>query len=204
VRFVDLARIVLEPHDEHVDVLRLVDRRIGLERLREDLDRAQRITRPQGNGHLDLLIDGAGAAGRKLLAAVIASIEFKRAGTDDDELLAALRMIAELSGTARRWLPGFSSAFIDQQRRPDVVDVSRGRLDSCASELCATAALGASRRPRLGAGQPPTRRPGELPAPEPRSGNRPERRSPRRSSGRCRRWTVSPSSRPNRHGCLRS
>jgi hypothetical protein len=138
VRFVDLARIVLEAHDEHVDVLRLVDRRIGLERLREDLDRAQRITRPQGDGHLDLLIEGAGAAGRKLLTAVIASIEFKRTGTDDDELLAALRMIAELSGTVRRWLPGFSpSAFIDQQWRPHVADVSRGRLDRRAYELCA-------------------------------------------------------------------
>jgi hypothetical protein len=134
-RFVDLARIVLEAHDEHVDVLRLVDRRIGRERLREDLDRAQRITRPQGDGHLDLLIDGR--RGRPEAARRgIASIEFKRTGTDDDELLAALRMIAELSGTARRWLPGFSpSAFIDQQWRPHVADVSRGRLDRRAYEF---------------------------------------------------------------------
>lgn len=74
-RFIDLAQAVLEAHDGRTDVLRLVERRIGLDRLRQDLDRAHQINRPQGDSHLDLLIDGAGAAGRKLLGAVIANIE---------------------------------------------------------------------------------------------------------------------------------
>ena len=39
-RFVDLARVVLEAHDAGADALRLIDRRIGTDRLREDLDRA--------------------------------------------------------------------------------------------------------------------------------------------------------------------
>jgi len=166
-RFIDLSRLVLEAHDSGTDVLRLIDRRIGLDRLRADLERAQGIARPAGDGHIDLLIDGAAASGRKLLAAVIASIEFKRTGTDDDELLAALRTIGELAGNPRRWLPGFTaSAFIDQQWRPHVVDTSRGRLDRRAYELCAAYELrsGSARRAGVGAGQPPPRRPGKLPA----------------------------------------
>jgi hypothetical protein len=55
-----------------------------------------------------------GAAGRTLLAAVIASLELKPTGVDEDELLAALRLIHQLADDKRRWLPGFSpSAFID-------------------------------------------------------------------------------------------
>lgn len=44
-RFVDLSRLVLEAHDARTDVLRLIDRRIGLERLRDDL-RPGRADRP--------------------------------------------------------------------------------------------------------------------------------------------------------------
>ena len=136
-RFIDLSQIVLEAHDSGTDVLRLVERRIGIERLRADLDRAQGVMRPQDTGHLDLLI-GDAATGRKLLAAVITSLELRPTGVDEDELLAALRLIRQLADDKRRWLPGFSpSAFIDAQWRPHVVDVGRGRLDRRAYELCA-------------------------------------------------------------------
>jgi TnpA family transposase len=136
-RFVDLARVVLEAHDAGADVLRLIDRRIGLDRLRLDLDRAQQINRPV-DGHLDLLIDAGGASGRKLLAALLGGLELKATGEDADGLLAGLRLIAQLAGTSRRWLPGFSaSAFIDSQWRAHVVDTGRGRLDRRAYELCA-------------------------------------------------------------------
>ena len=72
-RFVDLAQVLFEARDANTDVLRLVDRRIGLDRLREDLDRAERILRPHGTGHLDILLDSSGA-GRKLLASLVASV----------------------------------------------------------------------------------------------------------------------------------
>jgi hypothetical protein len=45
-RFVDLARLVLEAHDAEADPIRLIDRRIGIDRLRQDLDRAGKISRP--------------------------------------------------------------------------------------------------------------------------------------------------------------
>jgi TnpA family transposase len=137
-RFVDLTRLVLEAHDARTDVLRLIDRRIGLERLREDLTRAERIVRPHGPGHLDLLLEASGAAGRKLLASVIGSLELRPTGVDENELLGALRLLRQLAGDKRRWLPGFSpSAFVDAQWREHVVDVARGRLDRRAYELCA-------------------------------------------------------------------
>jgi hypothetical protein len=125
-RFIDLSQVVLEAHDSGADVLRLVDRRIGIARLREDLDRARGVARPQDTGHLDLLISES--ASRKLLLDVISRIELRASGLDEDELLAALRMIRQLAGDKRRWLPGFSpSAFIDNAWRPHVVDVGRGR-----------------------------------------------------------------------------
>jgi hypothetical protein len=37
-RFIDLPQVVLEAHDSGGDVWRLIERRIGIERLREDLD----------------------------------------------------------------------------------------------------------------------------------------------------------------------
>ena len=40
-RFIDLSSVVLEAHDSGGDVLRLIERRIGIDRLREDRDRAQ-------------------------------------------------------------------------------------------------------------------------------------------------------------------
>jgi hypothetical protein len=69
---------------------------------------------------------------------LIASIELRPSGDDDDELLAAVRFIGQLVGDKRRWLPGFSpSAFIDNQWRAHVVDTARGRLDRRSYELCA-------------------------------------------------------------------
>ena len=137
-RFIDLSGVVLEAHDAGIDVMRLIERRIGIEQLRQDLDRAQGIRRPAETGHIDLLIADHGAAGRKLLAALIASLELRRTGGDDDELLAALRFIAQLAEDKRRWLPGFSpSTFIDKPWRAQVVDTARGRLDRRAYELCA-------------------------------------------------------------------
>jgi TnpA family transposase len=137
-RFIDLSQLVLEAHDSGTDVLRLVERRIGIERLREDLNRAQGVARPADTGHIDLLIVDSGAAGRKLLAGMIASVKLRPTGVDEDELLAALRLIGQLTDDKRRWLPGFSpSAFIDKQWRPHVVDTARGRLDRRAYELSA-------------------------------------------------------------------
>jgi TnpA family transposase len=137
-RFIDLSGIVLEAHDSGTDVLRLIERRIGIDQLRVDYERAQGVARPQGTGHLDLLITDGGATGRKLLATLLDSIEFRRVGQDEDELLAALQMIRRLAGDKRRWLDGFSpSAFIDKAWRPHVVDPARGRLDRRDYELCA-------------------------------------------------------------------
>jgi hypothetical protein len=137
-RFIDLSQVVLEAHDSGIDVLRLVERRIGIEQLRADLDRARGVARPPQTGHLDTLINDHGAAGRKLLASVIDSLELRVTGVDEDELLAALRLIRQLAGDQRRWLPGFSpSAFIDAQWRAQVVDTARGRLDRRAYEVCA-------------------------------------------------------------------
>ena len=45
-RFIDLSSVVLEAHDSGGDVLRLIERRIGIEQLRADRDRAQDIVRP--------------------------------------------------------------------------------------------------------------------------------------------------------------
>jgi TnpA family transposase len=125
------------------DALEVFDRALGTseraaQRKREELDRARGVARPQDTGHLDLLITESGAAGRKLLASVIARLELRASGVDEDELLAGLRMIRQLADDKRRWLPGFSpSAFIDNAWRPHVVDTSRGRLDRRAYELCA-------------------------------------------------------------------
>ena len=129
---------MLEAHESGGDVLRLIERRIGIERLREDRDRAQGIVRPTETGHLDLLIADGGSTGRKLLAAVIESLELRPTGVDENGLLAALRLIRQLAADKRRWLPGFSpSAFVDNQWRPHVVDTGRGRFDRRAYELCA-------------------------------------------------------------------
>jgi Domain of unknown function (DUF4158)/Tn3 transposase DDE domain len=137
-RFIDLSTVVLEAHDSGTDILRLIERRIGIDGLREDLGRAQGIARPQPTGHLDLLSTDGAAAARKLLAAVITSLELRPTGVDEDELLAALRLIRQLGDDKRCWLPGFSpSAFIDAHWRPHIVDSSRGRLDRRAYELCA-------------------------------------------------------------------
>jgi hypothetical protein len=66
------------------------------------------------------------------------SLELRTTGIDEDGLLAALRLVHQLAGDKRRWLPGFSpSAFIDKQWRPHVVDTARGRLDRRSYELCA-------------------------------------------------------------------
>jgi TnpA family transposase len=130
--------VILEAHDSESDVLRMIERRIGIERLRADRDRAQGIARPADTGHLDLLIADGGSTGRKVLTAVIESLQLRPAGVDEAELLAALRFIRQLTGDKRRWLPGFSpSAFIDARWRPHVVDTARGRLDRRAYELCA-------------------------------------------------------------------
>jgi len=51
-RFINLSTVVLEAHDSGADVLRLIERRIGIERLREDLGRAHGIARPQPTGTL--------------------------------------------------------------------------------------------------------------------------------------------------------
>src|SRR3954471_15814002 len=97
-----------------------------------------RIARPADTGHIDLLISEHGSAGRKLLTEVIGSLELRPTGVDEDELLAGLRLIRQLAGDKRRWLPSFSpSAFIDNQWRPHVADAARGRLDRRAYELCA-------------------------------------------------------------------
>jgi TnpA family transposase len=137
-RFIDLSQAVIDAHDSGADVLLLVERRIGIDRLREDLARARGITRPQPSGHLDLLIADSSAQGRKLLAAMISNLDLRTTGVDEDQLLAALRLISQLGDEKRRWLPGFSpSAFIDNQWRPHVVDTGRGRLDRRAYELCA-------------------------------------------------------------------
>lgn len=45
-RFIDLSSVVLEARDSGGDVLRLIEWRIGIERLRQDRDRAQGIVRP--------------------------------------------------------------------------------------------------------------------------------------------------------------
>jgi hypothetical protein len=136
--FIDLSSVILEAHDSGSDVLGMIERRIGIERLRADRDRAQGIARPTETGHLDLLIADGGSTGRKLLAAVSESLQLRRAGVDEDELLAALRFIRQLTGDKRRWLPGFSpGAFIDAHWRPHVVDTARARLDRRAYELCA-------------------------------------------------------------------
>lgn len=49
-RFIDLTSIVLEAYDSGGDALRLIERRIGIDRLREDRDRAQGIVRPSDTG----------------------------------------------------------------------------------------------------------------------------------------------------------
>jgi len=141
-RFIDVTRrLLLEARESNTDVLGLIDRRIGLERLGQDLRLAERIVRPTGDTHLDLLIADDDHS-RKMLGELNAALTFHRTGEDDDELLGALRLIAELAGTNRRWLPGFSpSAFIDGRWRPLVADVSRGRLDRRGSELCAACEL---------------------------------------------------------------
>src|ERR1700757_981529 len=54
-RFIDLSQVVLEGHDSGTDVLRFVERPIGITKLREDLDRAHGVARPQDTGHLDIL-----------------------------------------------------------------------------------------------------------------------------------------------------
>jgi hypothetical protein len=139
---------VLEAHDSGTDVLRLVERRIRIAKLREDLDRARGVARPQDTGHLDLLISDSGAASRKLLGSVIARLELRASGVDEDDLLAGLRIIGQLAGDKRRWLPGFSpSGFIDKAWRPHVVDTSRGRLDRRTYELCAAYELRSALRP---------------------------------------------------------
>lgn len=88
-RFIDLSRVVLKAHDSGSDVLRLVERRIGIEQLRTDLDRAEGVARPHGTGHLEELLSDHGATGRKLLASVIDSLALRVTGTDEDELLRA-------------------------------------------------------------------------------------------------------------------
>lgn len=137
-RFIDLSQAVIDAYDTGSDVLLLVERRIGIERLREDLARARGITSQQPTGHLELLIADSGAQVRKLLVAIISSLELRTTGVDEDQLLSALRLIAQLGEDKRRWLPGFSpSAFVDNQWRPLVVDAARGRLDRRAYETCA-------------------------------------------------------------------
>ncbi|MGC9221811.1 MAG: Tn3 family transposase [Solirubrobacteraceae bacterium] len=146
-RFIDLSQAVIDAHDSATDALLLVQRRIGIERLREDLARARGIARPQPTGHLDLLIADSAATVRKLMIAMISSVELRAAGVDEDQLLAGLRLIGQVGEDKRRWLPGFSpSRFVDNQWRPHVVDAARGRLDRRAYELCAAYELRAALR----------------------------------------------------------
>jgi TnpA family transposase/methylmalonyl-CoA mutase cobalamin-binding subunit len=136
-RFVELSQVVLDAHDSGTDVMRLIERRIGIEALRGDLQRAQGVARPQATGHLAELISDHSSAGRKLLAGVIDSLELRASGADEDELLAAMALIRRIADDKLRWLPGYSpSAFIDAQWRAQVVNTARGRLDRRAYELC--------------------------------------------------------------------
>jgi hypothetical protein len=116
-RFIDLLRPRTRRarlRRRHPAADRATDR--GIEQLRADRDRAQGIVRPADTGHLDLLIADSGTAARKLLASVIESLELRSAGTDEDELLAAVRLIRQLAGDKRRWLPGLSPERV--HRRP--------------------------------------------------------------------------------------
>jgi TnpA family transposase len=145
-RFVDLATVILDAQETGADVMRVIDRRIGLDRLREYRDSAQRIERP-ADGHQDLLVETSGATVRKFLAQLTAGVELRRTGSDGDELLAALRAVRTLAGTTRRWLPGhLPSGFIERAWRPHVVDSARGRLDRRAYEVCVAYELRAALR----------------------------------------------------------
>jgi hypothetical protein len=138
-RFIELGRLVLQARAENVDPWRLIDRRIGLERLEQDLARAERIARPTGDTHFDLLLAG-GDAGRKMLIELTSALVIRSSSSvDERELLAALRLIVEeLAGSNRRWLPGFvPTGFIDGRWRALIVDSARGRLDRRPYELCA-------------------------------------------------------------------
>ena len=99
--------------------------------LSQDLQLAERIVRPTADTHLDLLIADDDHC-RKMLGELNAALTFHRTGEDDDELLGALRLIAELAGTNRHWLPGFSpNAFIDGRWRP-LAAAGRRRLARAA------------------------------------------------------------------------
>jgi TnpA family transposase len=147
-RFVDLATVILDAQQSGADVMRVIDRRIGIERLREYRDSAQRIDRP-ADGHQDLLVETSGAAVRKFLAEISTGVELHRTSSDGDgdELLSALRAVRAVAGTTQRWLPGhLPSGFIEKAWRAHVVDSARGRLDRRAYEVSVAYELRAALR----------------------------------------------------------
>jgi hypothetical protein len=109
------------------DALRLVDQRIGLERLRGELDVAERLTRSGGDPYLEQLAERAAAIDR-LLAAVLQTLEF-HVGAGDHVMLDVLRLLRGLDGSGRRWLPGPVPAFVPKAWRGWMFDADRGRVD---------------------------------------------------------------------------
>ncbi len=134
-RFIEIARIVLEAQEAGSDPLRLIDRRVGLKKLKIELQEAEGIVRPPGEDHLDLVLN-RGAGERGMLAELVAALTFHADTEPDREVLAALRLVGQLADSKQRWLPGFSpSGFLDRHWRALVVESSRGRLDRRAYEL---------------------------------------------------------------------
>ena len=130
----------------------MVERRIGIERLREDLNRAQGVARPQQTGHLDLLIAEGGAAGRKLLAGVIASLELKPTGVDEDKPSPPSGSFISSPTTSGGGYPAFRRARSLTRSGARMSSTSHVAASIGAPMSCPWPTLRAARRPGVGAG----------------------------------------------------
>lgn len=142
-RFVQLGRLLLEARERGRAPLRLIEQQIGLERLRGELDAAERLTRPDTDPYLEQLADRAAAIDR-LLAPVLQTLEF-HAGPSDRALLDVLGLLRGLDGTGRRWLPGPVPAFVPKAWRGWMFDADRGRVDRRALAVAGAFELRAGR-----------------------------------------------------------
>ncbi len=139
--FVELGRAILDAADGRrdgagADVLDLVERRIGLERLRGAVAEAEQLARPSDDGYVDLL-DSRYTHLRQFVPDFLAAFDFRAtANSPGGQVLAAVEVLRELNRRGGRRVPDDAPlGFVPATWQAQVVGAD-GRVDRHAWELC--------------------------------------------------------------------
>jgi TnpA family transposase len=140
--FVELGRAILDAADGRrdndgagADVLDLVERRIGLERLRGAVAEAETLARPRDDGYVDLL-DSRYSHLRQFVPDFLAAFDFRATpNSPGEQVLAAVEVLRELNRRGRRRVPDDAPlGFVPAKWHAQVVGAG-GRIDRHVWEL---------------------------------------------------------------------